>query len=40
MIDIRWIQRFDDFCRSLDQLAKFMQKEELNEGSSLKVEND
>jgi len=29
--DIRWQQRFDNFCRALDQLAKFMQKEELNE---------
>ncbi len=31
MTDIRWVQRFDNFCRSLDQLTKFMQKEELNE---------
>lgn len=29
--DIRWIQRFDNFCRALNQLTKFMQKESLNE---------
>ncbi|MDQ7001497.1 MAG: nucleotidyltransferase substrate binding protein [Ghiorsea sp.] len=29
--DIRWIQRFDNFCRALNQLTKFMQKEPLNE---------
>ncbi|MDQ6989633.1 MAG: nucleotidyltransferase substrate binding protein [Mariprofundaceae bacterium] len=29
--DIRWIQRFDNFCRALNQLTKFMQQESLNE---------
>jgi len=29
--DIRWIQRFDNYCRALNQLTKFMEKDELNE---------
>ncbi|MDQ6953460.1 MAG: nucleotidyltransferase substrate binding protein [Mariprofundaceae bacterium] len=29
--DIRWIQRFDNYCRALNQLTKFMEKGELNE---------
>lgn len=31
MEDTRWIQRFDNFCRALKQLTKFMEKGELNE---------
>jgi len=29
--DIRWIQRFDNYCRALSQLTKFMEKGDLNE---------
>jgi len=29
--DIRWMQRFDNYCRALNQLTKFMEKGELNE---------
>lgn len=29
--DIRWIQRFDNYCKALAQLTKFMDKGELNE---------
>ncbi|MDQ7005187.1 MAG: nucleotidyltransferase substrate binding protein [Ghiorsea sp.] len=29
--DIRWQQRFDNFCRALNQLTKFIQKGDLNE---------
>jgi len=29
--DIRWQQRFDNYCRALKQLTKFMEKGELNE---------
>jgi len=29
--DIRWIQRFDNYCRALNQLTRFMEKDELNE---------
>jgi len=29
--EIRWIQRFDNFCKALAQLTKFMQRESLNE---------
>jgi len=29
--DIRWIQRFDNYCRALAQLTKFIDKGELNE---------
>jgi len=29
--DIRWIQRFDNFCKALAQMTKFMEKGELNE---------
>jgi len=29
--DIRWIQRFDNYCRALAQLTRFMDKGELNE---------
>lgn len=29
--DIRWIQRFDNFCKALKQLTKFIEKGELNE---------
>ena len=29
--DIRWIQRFDNFCKALAQMTKFMDKGELNE---------
>ncbi len=29
--DIRWIQRFDNYCKALIQLTKFMDKGELNE---------
>jgi len=29
--DMRWIQRFDNFCRALAQMTKFMEKGELNE---------
>jgi len=29
--DIRWIQRFDNFCKALAQMTKFMEKDELNE---------
>jgi len=31
MDDIRWHQRFDNYCRALNQLTKFMEKGELNE---------
>jgi len=31
MDDIRWQQRFDNYCRALNQLTKFMEKGELNE---------
>ncbi|MBN4082398.1 nucleotidyltransferase substrate binding protein [Mariprofundus ferrooxydans] len=30
-VDIRWIQRFDNFCKALAQMTKFMDKGELNE---------
>ncbi len=29
--DIRWIQRLDNWNRALNQLSKFMQRDELNE---------
>lgn len=29
--DIRWIQRFNNFCKAIIQLTRFMQKQELNE---------
>jgi nucleotidyltransferase substrate binding protein (TIGR01987 family) len=29
--DVRWQQRFDNYCRALKQLTKFMEKGELNE---------
>ncbi len=29
--DVRWKQRFQNYCRALDQLTKFMDREELNE---------
>jgi nucleotidyltransferase substrate binding protein (TIGR01987 family) len=29
--DIRWKQRFQNYCRALDQLTRFMDVEELNE---------
>jgi len=29
--DIRWIQRFQNYCKALDQLTKFMQRDALNE---------
>ena len=29
--DIRWIQRFTNFCKALEQLTKFIKKGELNE---------
>jgi len=29
--DIRWQQRFDNFCRALNQLTKFIEKGDLNE---------
>jgi len=29
--DIRWVQRFDNFCKALAQMTKFMEKDELNE---------
>jgi nucleotidyltransferase substrate binding protein (TIGR01987 family) len=29
--DIRWIQRFNNFSKALDQLTKFIEKGELNE---------
>jgi len=29
--DVRWIQRFDNYCRALNQLTKFIDKGELNE---------
>jgi len=31
MDDIRWQQRFDNYCRALKQLSKFIEKGELNE---------
>jgi len=31
MEDIRWVQRFDNFCKALAQMSKFMDKGELNE---------
>lgn len=31
MEDIRWIQRFNNFNKALEQLSKFIKKEELNE---------
>lgn len=30
-VDIRWLQRFDNYCRALAQLTKFIDKGELNE---------
>jgi len=30
-MDIRWIQRFDNYCKALNQLTKFMEKGALNE---------
>jgi len=30
-MDIRWIQRFNNFCKALDQLTRFIQKQDLNE---------
>ncbi len=30
-VDIRWIQRFDNYCRALAQLTKFIDKGALNE---------
>ena len=29
--DIRWIQRFSNYCKAVEQLTKFIQKEPLNE---------
>ncbi|MES9855803.1 MAG: nucleotidyltransferase substrate binding protein [Sedimenticola sp.] len=29
--DIRWIQRFNNYCRALNQLTRFMEREALNE---------
>ena len=29
--DIRWIQRFNNFCKAIKQLTKFIEKKELNE---------
>ena len=29
--DIRWVQRFDNFCKALDQLTKFIEKGALSE---------
>lgn len=29
--DIRWIQRFNNFCKALQQLSKFIEKGTLNE---------
>ncbi len=29
--DIRWKQRFANYCRALDQLTRFMDRDELNE---------
>ncbi len=29
--DIRWEQRFQNYCRALDQLTRFMDRDELNE---------
>ncbi len=29
--DIRWIQRFNNFCKALGKLTKFIEKGELNE---------
>ena len=29
--EIRWVQRFNNFCKALDQLTKFINKGELNE---------
>ncbi|MDX8414176.1 MAG: nucleotidyltransferase substrate binding protein [Mariprofundales bacterium] len=29
--DIRWIQRFNNYCRALAQLTKFMDRDSLNE---------
>lgn len=29
--DVRWIQRFNNFCKATAQLTKFIQKENLNE---------
>lgn len=29
--DIRWIQRFNNFCKALNQLTKFIEKGELSE---------
>ena len=29
--DIRWIQRFNNFCKAVSQLTKFIEKGELNE---------
>lgn len=29
--DIRWKQRFQNYCRALDQLTRFMDRDELNE---------
>jgi nucleotidyltransferase substrate binding protein (TIGR01987 family) len=30
-LDVRWEQRFQNYCKALDQLTRFMDKEELNE---------
>ena len=29
--DIRWKQRFQNYCRALDQLTRFLDRDELNE---------
>jgi len=29
--DVRWVQRFQNFCKAFSQLEKFVQKEKLNE---------
>lgn len=29
--DIRWVQRFNNYCKAVEQLTKFIQKEHLNE---------
>lgn len=29
--DIRWIQRFNNYCKALDQLSKFIDKDDLSE---------
>lgn len=30
-IDVRWVQKFNNFCKTLDQLTKFIQKQHLKE---------